>query len=75
MFLLGMSVALVVQEMSNWLCVLKFSVRLCMISLKLGSTVHLHFYPQTITIIAGQTESARRSPIPAFAQASPLGVD
>ena len=46
-----------------------------MISLKLGSTVHLHFYPQTITVIAGQTESARRWPIPAFAQAPPLGID
>ena len=40
----------------NWLCVLTFSVRLCMITLKLASTVRLHFYPQTITI----TESARR---------------
>ena len=46
-----------------------------MISLKLGSTVHLHFYPQTFTIIAGQTENTRRWPIPAFAQAPPLGID
>ena len=44
----------------NCLCAFKFIVRLCMISLKLGSTVYLHFYPQTITITAGQTESARR---------------
>ena len=71
-----MSVALVVQEMTiGYVCsnlVLYFAWYLLV---KLGSTLHHHFYPQTITIIAGQTESARRWPIPAFAQAPPLGID